>query len=129
MAEPVDTPRRAVRAAIVYRHALLRDIVIRVLTNAGVDVVGTISVDQLASFDLDELRADVVVVDRAVGGAVSGMCDEWLLSRRAGQAGTVVSIDLNDDTMVISSRRCIEHATTENLVDAVVGAPTVVTSG
>lgn len=123
MTGPLKPPGSAIRALVVYEHALLRDIAMRVLSNAGVEVVAAISSDSLNMADVRSLQPDVVVVDRAAEHFVESLCRDRLFGQEPRPAARVVVIGLTESTMVIYCRRLIVDATADNLVEAVLGLP------
>lgn len=117
---------RTVRAVVVYQHTLLRDIAVRLLTKAGVEVAATISATDLGLAEVVALQPDVVVVDRAAAGGVQTLCQSSLQVGQAGSAQRIVLIGLADSTMIVCHRRLVVEATAQNLVEAVLGLLTTV---
>ena len=116
-----ETSEGRIRAVVVYRHALLRDVAVRVLSNAGVEVT-PVHASDLGLVTLRALQPDVIVVDQAARDVFDGFGQATVFSREPGSASRVVTIGLADTTMVVCCKRLVADATAENLVEAVLGS-------
>jgi hypothetical protein len=114
---------RAVRAVLVYRHRLLRDIVECLLTEAGVELVATFGEER---FDLKVLKLfgpNVVLIDQAAKGTVGLFAEALLFSTELESVSQIVTIGLVEDHMVVCSRHVARRVSAEQLVEAI-GLPT-----
>ncbi len=53
------------RVLVVYRHALLRDLVARLLADAGADVVARVAIEDFDPQILTTFNVDVIILDEA----------------------------------------------------------------
>jgi hypothetical protein len=116
----------AVRAIVIYQHALIRDVAVGVLRKAGVEVAA-IHARDLDPATLRALHPDVLIVDQAARTALEGVGPEVLLCPRSGSFSKIIAIGLTDPTMVVYCRALVENATIQNLVEAALGSwkPTI----
>jgi hypothetical protein len=121
---PLSGARRHKRVLVVYRHALLRDLVARLLTDAGADVVGQVSVDDVDPWELTTFDADVVVLDEA---AVPAMAKFDAFSRFnwvPTGVSKIISVGVGGGAMVAFSRHFVDDASVEQLIGEALDLPT-----
>ncbi len=123
MKDPPTTLTAAgrVRAVIIYRHPLLRDVTVRVLSTAGVAVVGAMRLEELMPEIMGQAQPDVIIVDQAVGPLPDGLTWATLLSPERHSATRVITIGLESTTMVVCSKQLVPDASAQNLIEAVFG--------
>ncbi len=119
MAEPLGATGGRVRAVVVFRHLMLRDLIVRFLTDAGVDVIATFPDQRFAGHRLDQLQPDVVVVDQAAQEVLGDLGLATVFSPRPGSASRVVVIGLAETKMVVYSKRTVDRVAVEDLIEAV----------
>ncbi len=111
-----------VRAVVVYRHLLLRDLAVRLLGNAGVEVAAAIRDEDLDLAALRVVEPDVVVVDQASRWIAEGSALAVVLGESNASISRIVTIGLEGTTMVVCHRQLVAEASSSNLVAAVLGA-------
>ncbi len=110
----------AVRAVVVYRYPVYRDLITRVLEKAEVDVAGVLGVKEFSRAALRDLRPDVIVVyDPDANNllrdvAVSALTDVTGAVRRVVCVGS-------DNEMVVLNRVVYPNPSVEGLIGCVKG--------
>jgi hypothetical protein len=116
-------PTPGVRALIVYQHALLRDLVTKVLGTSGVEIVAAVRPEHLDASLLDLLKPEVLVVDQAAFGTgspfESAPLSPALLGREPEVASRLVLVDLSDPRMLVWQRHLVANTDAQKLVRAV----------
>ncbi len=121
MAGAFRQPSQLVRAVIVYRHGLLRDVVARALDDAGVKVTAAIPVEDLSIETLEVLQPEVIVLDQAAVGLVDGLSEATLLNRSPNSASRVITVSVGDSILLACQKRVVEGASLEDLVATTLG--------
>ncbi len=107
---------------VVYRHLLLRDLAVRLLGNAGVDLAAVIRDEDLDLAALHVLEPDVIVVDQASSWLTGTSALAVVLGESNESISRVVTIGLEGTTMVVCHRQLVAEASSGGLVAAVLGA-------
>jgi hypothetical protein len=117
------------RVLIVYRTALLRDTLVRVLTDGGLSVVGTVLEAQLDGAILRSLDPDVVVFDEAEAESVRSAAQALVFSPTTPGVKKVIVVgrgylmniayqtevlqDASIDDLVVRARRAAGQQTSD----------------
>ncbi len=113
------------RVAIVYRHTLLRDLLTRILSEAGISVVAAIPVDELRPSSVQDLDTDVIVLDEVIGSTF-GMINQAIVSgSRPGSITKVVAVGLGYLISIVYDKEVIQGAGIEDLIARVRQPPAV----
>jgi hypothetical protein len=110
-----------IRVIVVYKYPFVRDIVARVLEEAGLEVVHVVTVDDLASSPLEPKSAHVSVVDTGALGAIGDLRQYIDRVHVDDQASRVVLVSLEKDELIVYTRRTVLKPTIDALVEAVLG--------
>jgi hypothetical protein len=130
MARPLGEVRQAKRVVVVYRYGLLRDLVARLLTDAGADVVGQIAAEDVSLSLLSTFDADVVILDETAASPSTANFDQISsLSWIPNCVSKVISVGVNDRAMVAFSRHVVDDATVEQLIDETLDQPSAKLTG
>jgi hypothetical protein len=124
MASPLGGTGRHKRVIVVYRQRLLRDLVARLLTDAGADVVAQISVEDVDPIVLATFDADVVILDDAAVSAMAKFDQIAPFSWVPTCVSKVISVGVSGRGMVAFSRHIVDDATAELLIDEALDLPT-----
>jgi CheY-like chemotaxis protein len=122
-AEFAEAARRAVRVLVVYQHPLFRDIVVRLLTGLGIEVVGAVPATELESSRLQPLNPNVILLDREAKRSLDGHEVLTILDPGRTSISKVVIAGLSDTVMVVWSRYLVPDITAERLVETVLDGP------
>jgi hypothetical protein len=123
MASPLGEVRHRKRVIVVYRFGLLRDLVARLLTDAGADVVAQIAVENVNRRLLSTFDADVVILDETAMPPTANFNPVSSLSWIPHCVSKVISVGVNDRAMVAFSRHVVDNATVEQLIDEALDLP------
>ncbi len=112
--------RPAVRAVVVYRYPVYRDLITRVLEKAEVDVAGALGVKELSRATLRDLRPDVIVVYDPDANNLLRDVAVPALADIAGSVRRVICVG-SDNEMVVLHRLAYANPSVEGLVGCVKG--------
>lgn len=112
-ASVVDPKQRIV---IVYRNALVRDLLTRVLIDGGLSVVGAIQESQLDGSTFQDLDPDVVVFDEAEADAVRTAAQAVVFSPTTPGLKKVIVVGLGYLMIVAYRKEILRDASIEDLV-------------
>ena len=116
---PLRVKTSSERIFIVYRAALVRDSLVRVLTDAGLSVVGAIHETQLDGSSLRALDPDVIVFDEAEVNGVRAAAQAIIFSPTSPGMKKVIVVGLGYMTIVTYQTEILLDA---NIEDLVIGA-------
>ena len=117
-----DSPASVI---VIYRHTLLRDILTRILSEAGISVVAVIPVDQLGESSLQDLDSDVIVLDEAMA-ATFGMVNQAIMSSpRPVSVTKLIAMGVGDLITICYHKEVIHGAGIEDLIARVRQPPAV----
>lgn len=105
-----------VKVVIVYRYALLRDLFVRVLTDAGMAIVATIPEKEFFVTSLGDLRPDVIVIDEAASDVLGVISQATLFNPTPGSVSKIISVGVDDSIMVVNHKEVIRGAGIGDLV-------------
>jgi hypothetical protein len=111
-----DTRTRK-RVLVVYRHALLRDLVARLLTDAGADVVARVSVEDLDPRVLTTFDVDVIILDEAALPILAKFDGYPPFGWASNGVTKVISVGVGGRAMTAFSRHFVDDATVEHLIE------------
>ncbi len=121
MAEQDTSPERAVRAVVVYRYPVYRDLITRVLEKAEVDVAGALGVKEVSRAALRSLRPDVVVIyDPEAMSLLPEVASPALIDSIGSDVRRVVCVG-SDNEMVVLNRLVVTNPSVERLIGYVKG--------
>jgi hypothetical protein len=104
------------RVFIVYRTALLRDSLVRVLTDGGLSVVGAIQETQLDGSLLQALNPDVIVFEEAEADSVRAAAQAIIFSPTSPGVKKVIVVGLGYLIIVAYQAEILHDASIEDLV-------------
>ena len=113
--------RAAVRAVVVYRYPVYRDLITRVLEKAEVDVAGALGVKELSRAALRALHPDVVIIyDPDANNLLRKVAASALMDPAAAHVRRVVCVG-SDNEMVVLNRLVVPNPSVDRLVGCVNG--------
>ncbi len=117
VATSLSENRTRKRVLVVYRHALLRDLVARLLSDAGADVVARVAVEDLDPTTLPSLDVNVIILDEAALPVLAKFDAYPPFSWAPSGVSKVISVGVGGRAMVAFSRHYVDDATVESLID------------
>jgi hypothetical protein len=107
---------RRVKVVIVYRYALLRDLLVRVLSDAGMVIVAAIPEKEFYLTSLSELGPEVIVIDEAATDVLGIISQATLFNPTPGSVSKVITVSAGDSIMVVNHKEVIRGAGIDELV-------------
>jgi len=105
-----------VKVVIVYRYALLRDLFVRVLSDAGLVIVASIPEKEFFVTSLGDLRPDVIVIDEAASEVLGLISQATLFNPTPGSVSKIITVGADDSIMVVNYKEVIRGAGIGDLV-------------
>jgi hypothetical protein len=108
---------------IVYRHALLRDLLMRIFAEAEIRVVAAVPEVELQMLSLQGLDPDVIVFDEATADTVNFITRTILCSPTPLSVSKVIVVELGSMITVVCHKEVVNDAGIEDLVAWARGVP------
>jgi hypothetical protein len=105
-----------VKVVIVYRYALLRDLFVRVLSDAGLVIVASIPEKEFFVTSLGDLRPDVIVIDEAASEVLGMISQATLFNSTPGSVSKIITVGADDSIMVVNYKEVIRGAGIGDLI-------------